>query len=100
MAKPEITFKVKILNECLESNSEKHKNDIIRWIRDYISSRWSTGKNGYFHFNGKVLGFSEFFDVDKRRKRRLIVDLDSKEYPQISISMYKFKKYIRQRLYY
>lgn len=98
--KPKISKVVEYLNNHLRNGNDK---TVRYWLEDYLSSSYNPSGNfftGYLHWNGAVHDYFYYTDYTMKcahKSNRLLVTLDNENWDKVSISVYKFKRFLRNR---
>ena len=98
--KPKISKVVEYLNNHLRDGNDK---TVRYWLEDYLSSSYKLPVNfddGYLHWNGAVHDYFYYTDYTMQfahHSNRMIVTLDNENYDKVSISVYKFKRFLRHK---
>ena len=98
--KPKISKVVEYLNNHLRDGNDK---TVRYWLEDYLSSSYKPPGNfddGYLHWNGAVHDYFYYTDYTMKfahHSNRLLVTLDNENWDKVSISVYKFKKFLRYK---
>ena len=98
--KPKISKVVEYLNNHLRDGNDK---TVRYWLEDYLSSSYKPPGNfddGYLHWNGEVHDYFYYTDYTMKsahRSNRMLVTLDNENWDKVSISVYKFKRFLRHK---
>ena len=98
--KAKISKVVEYLNNHLRDGNDK---TVRYWLEDYLSSSYKLPGNfddRYLHWNGTVHDYFYYTDYTMQsahHSNRMLVTLDNENYDKVSISVYKFKRFLRHK---
>ena len=98
--KPKISKVVEYLNNHLRDGNDK---TVRYWLEDYLSSSYKPPGNfdvGYLHWSGAFLDcfyYTDYTMQSAHHSNRMLVTLDNENWDKVSISVYKFKRFLRHK---